>query len=148
MLKTRYMTFACQPSIYIYIYIYIYLYIYISSIDFLFLHRFSLRLSSSFIKPFWASMAPSNLCTLIMRLLSAISDRAFSSLDHNDFLVPRSSMSTSQLCFCFSRFSIVELSPCKNLCSNSLWLIFLYSSPSKSFLFSGVCCTGGRGASD
>src|SRR6218665_3276688 len=29
--------------------------------------------------------------------------------------------------------SVVELSPCKNPCSNSIWFIFLYSSPSEGF---------------
>ena len=56
-----------------------------SSIGFLFLHGFTLRLSSLFIKRFWA-------------WLSAISDRPLRSLVHNDLLVPRSRTSTSQQC--------------------------------------------------
>src|SRR6218665_2932262 len=74
--------------------------------------------------------APSYLCKLIMRPLSAISDRPLCSLDHNYYVVPRSRISTSQQCLCFRWPSVVELSPCKNPCSNSLWFIFLYSLPS------------------
>ena len=42
--------------------------------------------------------APSYLCKLIMRSLSAISDRPLRSLVRNDLLVPRSRTSTSQQC--------------------------------------------------
>ena len=41
-------------------------------------------------------LAPSYLCKLITRPLSAISDRPLRSLYRNDLLVPRSRMSTSQ----------------------------------------------------
>ena len=43
-------------------------------------------------------LAPSYLCKLIMRPLSAISDRPLRSLVRNDLLVPRSRTSTSQQC--------------------------------------------------
>jgi len=43
-------------------------------------------------------LAPSYLCKLIMRPLSAISDRPLHSLDRDDFLVPWSRTSTSQQC--------------------------------------------------
>src|SRR6218665_932089 len=43
-------------------------------------------------------LATSYLCKLIMRPLSAISDRPLHSSDRNDLLVPRSRMSTSQQC--------------------------------------------------
>src|SRR6218665_2385341 len=43
-------------------------------------------------------LPPSYLCKLIMRPLSAISDRPLSSLVRNDLLVPRSRTSTSQQC--------------------------------------------------
>ena len=43
-------------------------------------------------------LAPSYLCKLIMRPLSAISDRPHRSLVHNDLLVPRSRTPTSQQC--------------------------------------------------
>src|SRR6218665_3226666 len=71
-------------------------------------------------------LAPSYLCKLIMRPLSAISDRPLRCLVHNDLLVPRSRTSTSQQCGFDITSSIaslaadlVELSPCKNPCSNS-----------------------------
>src|SRR6218665_1504877 len=77
-------------------------------------------------------LAHSYLCKLIMRPLSAISDRPLRSLVRNDLLVPRSSLKDvhiSAVCFCFSWSSLVELSPCKNPCSNSFLLVLLYSSP-------------------
>src|SRR6218665_1965487 len=43
-------------------------------------------------------LAPCYLCKLIMRPLSAISDRPLRSLVRNDLLVPRSRTSTSQQC--------------------------------------------------
>src|SRR6218665_669075 len=43
-------------------------------------------------------LAPSYLCKVIMRPLSAISDRPLRSLVRNDLLVPRSRTSTSQQC--------------------------------------------------
>src|SRR6218665_1581532 len=43
-------------------------------------------------------LAPSYLCKLFMRPLSAISDRPLRSLVRNDLLVPRSRTSTSQQC--------------------------------------------------
>src|SRR6218665_964572 len=76
------------------------------------------------------NLAFSYLCNLIMRPLSAISDRPLCSLDRNDLLVPRSRTSTSQQCAFTSAGPVVELSPCKNPCPNSLWLAFLYSLPS------------------
>src|SRR6218665_3167259 len=66
-------------------------------------------------------LAPSHLCKLIMRPLSAISERPLRSLVRNDVLVPRSRTSTSQQCaFASVVSSLVELSPCKNPCSNSV----------------------------
>ena len=76
-----------------------------SSIGFLCLHGFSLRLSSSFtrIKPF---LAPSYPGRLMMRPLSAISDRLLHFLDRNDLLSlgqgcsPPSSVLLLQLVLC------------------------------------------------
>src|SRR6218665_318275 len=71
-------------------------------------------------------LAPSYFCKLIMRPLSAISDRPICSLECNDLLVK--DVHLAAVCFCFSWSSVVELSPCKNRCS--VWLVFLYTSPS------------------
>src|SRR6218665_1547176 len=75
-------------------------------------------------------LAPSYRCKLIMRPLSTISDRPLRSLDRNDLLAPqaRTRVHLAAACFCISWTSVMELSPCKNPCSNSLRLVFLYSS--------------------
>jgi len=94
-------------------------------------------------------LAPSYmyLCKLIMRPLSAIADRSLRFLVRNDLRVPRSRTSTSQqwaVCFCFSWFSLVELSPCK---TRAQILSSSFSSTPrllKSFLFPCAYRTGGR----
>src|SRR6218665_14327 len=61
----------------------------------------SARILFKIIFPFYKaflSLAPSYLCKLIMRPLSASSDRPLRSLVRNDLLVPRSGTSTSQQC--------------------------------------------------
>src|SRR6218665_698406 len=91
-------------------------------------------------------LAPSYLCKLIMRPLSAISDHPLRSLDRNDLLVPRSSRtSTSQQCAFASAGPLLWNSlPVKTraqILSSSL-----SSTPRllKSFLFPGAYRTGGR----
>src|SRR6218665_1406533 len=88
-------------------------------------------------------LAPSYLCKLIMGSRSAISDGPLRSLVRNDLLVPRSRMSTSQQCAFAS--ALVELSPCKNPCSNSFYSSFSSTLRLiKSFLFPGDYRTGWR----
>src|SRR6218665_1368592 len=90
-------------------------------------------------------LAPSYLCKLMMRPLSAISDRPLRSLVRNDLLVPRSRTSTSQQCAFASAGPLLwNCLPVKSraqILSSSL-----SSTPRllKSFLFPGAYRTGGR----
>src|SRR6218665_3673592 len=60
-------------------------------------------------------LAPSYLCKLIIRPLSAISDRPLRSLDRNDLLNCSSvkDVHISAVCFCFSWSLLVEFLPVK-----------------------------------
>ena len=90
-------------------------------------------------------LAPSYLCKLIMRPLSAISDRPLRSLVRNDLLVPRSRTSTSQQCdFASAGPLLWNCLPVKT--SAQILSSSLSSTPRllKSFLFPGVYRTGGR----
>jgi len=78
-------------------------------------------------------LAPSYLFKLIMRALSAISDRPLRSLVRNDLLVPRSRTSTSQ------QFDFASAGPL-------LWNCLPEKTPRllKSLLFPGAYRAGGR----
>src|SRR6218665_3509245 len=90
-------------------------------------------------------LAPSYLCKVIMRPLSAISDRPLRSLVRNDLLVPRSRTSTSQQCAFASAgplfWNCLPVKTRAQILSSSL-----SSTPRllKSFLFPGAYRTGGR----
>src|SRR6218665_2380591 len=90
------------------------------------------------------SLAPSYLCKLIMRPLSAISDRPLRSLVHNDLLVPRSRTSTSRQCAFTSAGPL--LWNCLPVKTRAQILSSSLSSTQgllKSFLFPGAYRTGG-----
>src|SRR6218665_2142250 len=96
------------------------------------MHGFTLRLSSLFIKRFWA-------------WLLAIFDRPLRSLVRNDLLVPRSRTSTSQQCAFASAGPL--LWNCLPVKTRAQILSSSLSSPPlllKSFLFPGAYRTGGR----
>src|SRR6218665_3236649 len=90
-------------------------------------------------------LAPSYLCKLIMRPLSAISDRPLRSLVRNDLLVPRSRTSTSQQCAFASAgpllWNCLPVKTRAQILSSSLSSI---PRLLKSFLFPGAYRTGGR----
>ena len=114
------------------------------SIGFLFLHGLSLK-NIFLVYTSFLGLAPSYLCKLIMRPLSAISDRPLRSLDRNALLVPRSRTSTSQQCSFASAGPLLwNCLPAKvraQILSDSLSSIPRFL---KSFLFPGVCRTRGR----
>src|SRR6218665_2044188 len=90
-------------------------------------------------------LAPSYLCKLIKRPLSAISDRPLRSLVRNDLLVPKSRTSTSQQRAFASAgpllWNCLPVKTCTQILSSSL-----SSTPRllKSFLFPEAYRTGGR----
>src|SRR6218665_1892621 len=90
-------------------------------------------------------LAPSYLGKLIMRPLSAISDRPLRSLVRNDLLVPWSRTSTSQQCAFASAgpllWNCLPVKTRAQILSSSF-----FSTPHllKSFLFPGAYHTGGR----
>src|SRR6218665_2310506 len=89
-------------------------------------------------------LASSYLCKLIMRPLSAFSDRPLRSLVCNDLLVHRSRTSTSQQCAFASAgpllWNCLPVKTCAQVLSSSLSSTLRLL---KSFLFPGVYCTGG-----
>ena len=114
-----------------------------SSNGFIFLHGFSLRFSSLFIKPIWAWLL-AIFCKLILHFLSAISG---CSLDRND-LVSRSRTSTSQQCTFASAGPLLWNCLPAKICAQILSGLFSSTPCLLKFFFSLWRIALGKGTSD